>query len=276
MKNLIAVFVITILCMMVDTADAFDDAITLDGSSTHCLRVEVTKNLEILGHCWEHNGKYYNLIFEFLPAGTIQPGGLYWKLKTMTEATNCECDHAPVAQTGQEHSYSTGGDGNLKMGVPWPRPRFADHEDGTVTDNLTGLIWLKDAGCFTPELWDKALSKTNTLKSGECGLSDGSIAGDWRLPNVKELLSLINYNYVYPALSDETGNYQMVDGDPFTNVKNDAYWSSTTLAWGGGDLAWGTNAWYVTPQHGHAWWEDKKNYPFYIWPVRGGVKDLSE
>ena len=276
MKKFIGFLMITVLCMTIEAAGAFDGAITLDGSSTHCLRVELTQELEILGHCWEKNGKYYNVTFEFVPAGTVQTAGLYWKLKTMTEATNCQCDRAAVSQTGQEHGYATGDDGNLKMGVPWPQGRFFDLGDGTVRDNLTGLIWLKNAGCFSPELWDDALSKANNLKSGECGLTDGSVAGDWRLPNVKELLSLIDYNYMYPALSDDTGNYQMTEGDPFTNVKNDAYWTSTTLAWGGGDLAWGTNAWYVTPNHGHAWWEDKKGFSYNIWPVRGGVKPTSE
>jgi hypothetical protein len=32
-------------------------------------------------------------------------------------------------------------------GVAWPNPRFTDNSDGTVTDNLTGLIWLKNANC---------------------------------------------------------------------------------------------------------------------------------
>ncbi len=40
---------------------------------------------------------------------------------------------------------------------------------------------------------DNALTESNTLNSGECGLTDGSDVGDWRLPNVKELQSLIDY-----------------------------------------------------------------------------------
>ena len=42
----------------------------------------------------------------------------------------------------------TGQDGELQAGVAWPEPRFIDNRDGTVTDNLTGLMWLKDAGCM--------------------------------------------------------------------------------------------------------------------------------
>ena len=69
-------------------------------------------------------------------------------------ATNgCPLYPAPVPKTGQTTSYTTGDDGDLEMGVPWPSPRFTDKGDGTVTDNLTGLIWLKDANCFGGRTW---------------------------------------------------------------------------------------------------------------------------
>ena len=79
------------------------------------------------------------------------------------------------------------------MGVPWPDPRFTDNGDGTVTDNLTGLIWLKYANCFGETNWHDALDASNNLTNGQCGLSDGSNLGDWRLPNEGELGSLIDY-----------------------------------------------------------------------------------
>ncbi|OAD19121.1 hypothetical protein THIOM_005259, partial [Candidatus Thiomargarita nelsonii] len=34
--------------------------------------------------------------------------------------------------------------------------RYIDNGDGTVTDNSSGLIWLKNANCFGVETWDKA------------------------------------------------------------------------------------------------------------------------
>ncbi len=77
----------------------------------------------------------------------------------------------------------TGDDGDLGKGIAWPRPRFTDNGNGTVTDNLTGLIWLKNANCFGLRAWNDAVSDCNGLNSGECGLSDDSNAGDWRLPN---------------------------------------------------------------------------------------------
>ncbi|MGB8579455.1 MAG: hypothetical protein WCD47_01425 [Candidatus Sulfotelmatobacter sp.] len=51
-----------------------------------------------------------------------------------------------LASTGQTVSYASGDDGALKKGVAWPGPRFADNQDGTVMDNLTGLVWMQDAG----------------------------------------------------------------------------------------------------------------------------------
>ena len=115
---------------------------------------------------------------------------------------------APVEKTGQITSYSaTGGeDGDLQKGVKWPKPRFKDNGNGTVTDRLTKLIWLKNANAFGERTWEQALSDANTLASGSAGLTDGSVAGDWRLPNVKELQSLIDFAYDNPAPLKRVGN----------------------------------------------------------------------
>jgi hypothetical protein len=159
-----------------------------------------------------------------------------------------------VPKTGQTASYATGDDGDLEKGVAWPPPRFTDNGNGAVTDNLTGLIWLKNANCFGARNWTQALSDANTLNSGECGLGDGSSEGDWRLPNVRELQSLIDYGRQTPALPS---------GHPFTGVQSSLYWSSTTHA---------TNtsyAWGVYMRCGHVHW-DYKMRTRYVWPVRGG------
>ena len=109
---------------------------------------------------------------------------------------------ATLPQTGQTRSYATGDDGDLQKGATLPSPRFTDNGDGTVNDNLTGLIWLKDANCFGQKDWTTALSDANSLSNGTCGLTDGSSAGDWRLPNRVELTSLVNSEYYNPALSN--------------------------------------------------------------------------
>jgi len=47
-----------------------------------------------------------------------------------------------VPSTGQQISYVPGDDASLHKGVVWPETRFSDNQNGTVTDHLTGLVWL--------------------------------------------------------------------------------------------------------------------------------------
>ena len=172
---------------------------------------------------------------------------------------------APVEKTGQTKSYSnTGGeDGDLENGVKWPRPRFRDNGDGTVKDNLTGLIWLKNANAFGWRTWEQALADSNTLASGSAGLSDGSKAGDWRLPNRNELLSLIDIAYYGPALSSASGKSQWTSEDAFASVLLGYYWSSTT------DSFRSTHAWCVDLTGGYSVAYNKTDVN-YVWPVRTG------
>ena len=162
---------------------------------------------------------------------------------------------ALVEKTGQTTSYATGDDGDLEKGVAWAIPRFTDNGDGTVTDNLTGLIWLKDANCFGQVTWDNALSDSNGLASGSCGLSDGSNSGDWRLPNYKELFSLVDASNYAPALPT---------GHPFVNVQSSNYLSSTTTV---DDTS---RAWSVYMLTGYVHHYRQKDHYTYFWPVRGG------
>ncbi|HEY1985409.1 MAG TPA: DUF1566 domain-containing protein [Terracidiphilus sp.] len=136
-----------------------------------------------------------------------------------------------VAATGQTQSYAPGDDGALKKGIAWPRQRYADNQDGTVTDNVTGLIWLKNAGCFAPATWSTAVAEANSLAGGTCGLSDSSATGQWRLPNLVELESLIDPSASDPALTA---------GNPFTNVAKANYWTATSYFGGqeGSPTAW--------------------------------------
>ena len=175
---------------------------------------------------------------------------------------------APVPQTGQsicsdannnpmECDGTTGQDGDYQAGVPWPDPRFTDRGDGTVKDNLTGLIWLRNANCFGEETWFNALSVCETLASPTCGLTDGSVEGDWRLPNLKELQSLLDFGQEGPALPP---------GHPFVGgiwTAGDNYWSSTTY------LPHNDQAWYVELYNGVTDAYGKVNIDL-IWPVRGG------
>ncbi len=169
-----------------------------------------------------------------------------------------------VEKTGQTESYGPGDDGDLEKGVVWPVPRFRDNGNGTVTDRLTGLIWLKNANCFGTMVWDDALSLCNDLQHGDCGLTDGSEPGDWRFPNVKELHSLIHFGYVTPALPNTEGTGQWTEGDPFTGVQSGPYWSSTAYADYPDDASWFVYLGYGIVLDG------PKAGSYYVWPVRGG------
>ena len=129
-----------------------------------------------------------------------------------------------LPETGQQTSYVAGDDASLHKGVAWSAAtRFGTNPDGTVTDNLTGLVWLQDAGCLGHALWSDGIAEVNQLASGGCGLSDGSVAGQWRMPNLNELESLIDVANANPALPA---------GHPFQNVSSGIYWTSTSY-WGG-------------------------------------------
>jgi hypothetical protein len=171
-----------------------------------------------------------------------------------------------VAPTGQTESFAEGDDGAIQAGVRPPTPRFTDKRDGTVKDNLTDLIWLKDAGCLLFSGWANALQLVSALASGSCGLSDGSVPGDWRLPNVRELQSLVDFGFSNPALSNAAGTGQWIQGDPFSNVFSAKYWTSTSVQ-GMPDFAWAV--WF---DRGNPVADTKGPFGFnnLVWPVRGG------
>ena len=164
---------------------------------------------------------------------------------------------SPVYRTGQTASYAKGDDGDLKKGIAWPIPRFTDNSDGTVTDHLTGLIWLKNADFFGPKEFPEALNVCNGLADGQGGLSDGSSTGDWRLPNINEIMSLIDRGQYIPALP----------GDHlFENVQSELYYWSSTSNHGSTFIAWSIRAY-----NGNVSSKNYDQHSHFVWPVRGGL-----
>ncbi len=180
-------------------------------------------------------------------------------------------EKAPVRKTGQNLSFFTGDDGEYQPGVTWPVPRFTNNGDGTVTDNLTGLIWLKDADCWGTKTWEYAVSDVKLLESGECGLEDDSEAGDWRLPNLLEMQSLVHYGLNNPAIPNTNGTGKWDQGDPFDNVQSqdvrlDYYWTSTT------NPHYNSNKFVIDLLDGSvsSVYIGGPMLLYYSWPVRGG------
>lgn len=164
-------------------------------------------------------------------AEDVVAGKTFWGLSSgeWGPLTGSKAEKVLLPVTGQTTCYATGDDGDYEKGLIDPSPRFTDNGDGTVTDNRTDLIWLKDANDFGACPWATALSYCNALSSGSNGLTDGSSAGDWRLPNRFELESIIDLGQAAPALPA---------GHPFSNVQTyHYYWSSSSSALDSG-LSW--------------------------------------
>jgi hypothetical protein len=114
-------------------------------------------------------------------------------------------------KTGQIHCWNAAGqgiscpgsgqDGEFQKGLD---RAYVDHGDGTITDTRTGLMWekLSDDGSIHDK--DNYYFRPNHLAKA-VGLNQQGFAGytDWRVPNVKELQSLVNYGTRSPAISPE-------------------------------------------------------------------------
>lgn len=170
---------------------------------------------------------------------------------------------APLEKTGQTVSRRTGDDGYYESGVSIVY-YYGYFSAGTyvVTDNLSRLTWQKSANNGNM-FWNSAIDYCNDLELFVGG-SRGYIAKDWRLPNIKELQSLINFGYSNPALSNALGTGKWTTGDPFTQVLPAPYWSSTT------DELDNNKAWTVHLSTGAVVAYDKNIVGgLFVWCVRG-------
>lgn len=127
--------------------------------------------------------------------------------------------------------------------------RFVDNGDGTVTDQLTDLMWVKSPGT-TASNWEDAilLSEYNTTGGHT----------DWRLPNIKEIRSL----------NDETRTQPSVSTTAFPGIAQSKFWSSTTLP------NQSSKAWYYDNQFGITTY-DVKSATHLVWMVRTATTSAS-
>ena len=164
------------------------------------------------------------------------------------------CTSSGLPATGQATCYDDKGnvidrasqeypgqDGFYRKGFPMAG-RFTDNRDGTVTDGGTGLVWQKETapGTYT---WPQALRYSEGLE----------LAGhdDWRLPNVRELQSIVDYGRFDPSI------------DPVFGAESGWYWSSSTFVLFPGD------AWLVSFDVGVVLVLDGKVFRSFVRAVRG-------
>jgi hypothetical protein len=107
------------------------------------------------------------------------------------------------------------------------------------------------------------LSRLNGGEDFSCADYTPGAFDDWRLPNVRELHSLVHYGFEGPALPNTAGTGQWGEGDPFAGVHALKYWSSTSRA------NYQHHVWLVYFYDG-AVEDGDKFYTYYMWPVRGG------
>ena len=160
--------------------------------------------------------------------------------------------------SGQTVSYAPRDDADIRAQGTLS---YTDNGDGTVSDNVSRLMWEKKSDANVNEVytWAAALAyveSLNTMNGGQ------GFAGynDWRMPNVRELQTILDYGRLQPMIDPTLG--------PTVGILNFVdFWSSTTAitpnypgtsAWGvdflnGGMLAFG------------------KGSPLRIRAVRGGV-----
>jgi|APSaa5957512622_1039677.scaffolds.fasta_scaffold02176_4 hypothetical protein len=139
-----------------------------------------------------------------------------------TDQGNCydaqrqvDCPQMGSAFFGQDAQYN----GN--------QPNYTDNGDGTITDNVTGLMWQQDPG------------EKMTYDEAVAGASDLTLAGyaDWRLPSIKELYSLIQFDGLDPSgpnagsltpfIDTETFNFEYGDESAGERVI-DSQWATST------------------------------------------------
>lgn len=149
---------------------------------------------------------------DYFPNTVGDYGAYYWSSTTCANNTG----NAWVIDFGDPFDYSRPKSNSYRVravrgGQAVPSAHLFINEDGTVTDAATGLMWQQD----TPDntmTWEQALSFCENLIF--------AVHADWRLPNARELKSIISYSRFEPA----------IDPIYFPDTNSSYYWSSTTYA----------------------------------------------
>lgn len=169
-----------------------------------------------------------------------------------------------ILSTGLNRCYNEQGDevacrgsaqdAEFLTGIDWPDERFETTGEHLVLDRATGLTWTKNS-CPSefPLSWQEGLEFIEQMnKEVRYGRND------WRMPNRREMRSLIDHSSKKPALTR---------GYPFKNIFLGWFWTSTTAA-----IAT-RYAWYVHLEGGRMFYGNKDGY-YWLWPVCGSANIL--
>jgi len=148
--------------------------------------------------------------------------------------------------------------------APATTAHLVDNGDGTVSDPKTGLVWKKCPegqtwnsgakkcdGTVATYTWQQALQRAAQVDAGAAGQNLGH--ADWRLPNIKELASIVERRCWGPAINEAVF--------PATS---DWFWSSSPVAGYAGD------AWAVDFDYGGRAWNPRSSHSSGVRLVRGG------
>ncbi len=188
-----------------------------------------------------------NFLFRYGPApAAIECGGC--------DSCCPSCPTFELPATGQTTCFDSSGNVIDCAGSQWPGQdghyqagcssagRFVDNGDGTVTDDCTGLVWQKDGADVNGDglidasdvlSWQQALQHCENLE----------FAGrnDWRLPNVRELQSIVDYGRSTPSIDPVFG----VASPPMSAASSSWYWSSSSVLGSPG------SGWHVSFDYGY-------------------------
>lgn len=159
--------------------------------STQCKTTQLNQNFIVLFSATNELDTFFNGIVE----RRIPDTGQTTCYNNITEPlSTCPAPGEPLAQDG---SYTIN------------PPSYSDNGNGTVTDNITNLIW-QQTDDNTKRTWDLAV---NYCESNVAGLP----GSDWRLPNARELASIHDLEKFDYAINNAF------------SISDEMYWSSTTI-----------------------------------------------
>jgi len=148
---------------------------------------------------------------------------------------------------------------NADIPLTHPDSRFSVNSNGTVKDEQTGLIWQH---CSAGQSWDDTTNtctgsaNSYTWQNALMYAQNNTFAqqSDWRLPNIKELNSIVELTCYSPAINETV----------FPNTALSYYWSASAGAYSS------NSAWIVNFNNGKDGNGSKNSNFNYVRVVRGG------